>query len=340
MIPQSVMCLFAAGAIGVALMGCNRNSTAATSIAETFNDTQWLNGELRIIVNRAHYVTPAMSLHGGGTMSGQEWILMEFPSLNEATPSVRKKEFLRMGGGYHHSFALIGRSDLLIHKLRPLESDGQCTLFDPKAAKDISGPFPAARLFNRSRTASLTLIDGKTVILDTLSARTGEPKVVARPAWERVLERFQYGRLKGVLTEDKQFLVLLPQIESPSYVTSSNFVVEVFSTNGNAERWSIPLDRNWEKFVDAESVDGKVLLLSRRLAGNGTEDEVKLISMRGETLHSGRISAFTLDDLWDTERQEVVFPYYEGSGWKSELPQTFFLWNYASNSVQKISVKR
>jgi hypothetical protein len=163
---------------------------------------------------------------------------------------------------------------------------------------------------------------------------------LARPPWAAVLERLKYGRLKAVLTEDKHYLVLLPQIEFPSFITTSNFIVEVFSTNGTMDHWSIPLERNREKFVDAESVNGKILLLSSLLLDNGAKAEVKLLNMRGETLSSGSISAFTLDPLWSPRHQEVLFPYYETSSSALVLPRTFFLWNYSSNNVQRISLRR
>jgi hypothetical protein len=248
-----------------------------------------------------------------------------------------------MGGNYENMFLSIEGSDLLIHQQLPDATAQQFMLFDPSTGKDVSQPCPskpASWVFDRSRKACLTLEGDQAVILDTLSARTGEPRVLARPPWAHVLERLKYGRLKAILTEDKQYLVLLPQIEFPSFITTSNFIVEVFSTNGKTDHWSIPLERNREKFVDAESVDGKVLLLSRLLLDNGAQDEVKLINMQGETLCSGRISGFTSDHLWNPRNQEVLFLSYDMSSAVLELPRTFLLWNYSSNNVQRISLRR
>jgi hypothetical protein len=92
--------------------------------------------------------------------------------------------------------------------------------------------------------------------------------------------------------------------------------------------------------VDAELIDGKLLLLWRMLLSNGAEDGVELVNTAGETLYSGKISAFTVDHSWNTERHELIFPYYEGRGWDSETSRTFYVWNYSSNSVQRITVKR
>jgi len=330
--------LLAATAIGSLLAGCNQHSTD-----ETVDDTLRLNGELRVIVNRRQYVAPAVNFQGSGTMTKQEWALVTMPFPDQPGRLIKRRELLRMGGNYEHKFLSIEGCDLLIHQLSPDATGEQFMLFDPTTGKDISRPFPSApepSVFDRSRTACLTLEGKQAVILDTRSARTGEPSVLARPPWAAVLGRLKYGRLKAILTEDTQYLVLLPQIAFTSFITSSNFIVEVFSTNGNVDHWSIPLERNREKFVDAESVDGKILLLSRLLVDNGARDEVKLLTMQGETLYSGRIQASTLDSLWSPRQQEVLFPYCETSSSVLELPRTFVLWNYASNKVQRISLRR
>src|SRR6266498_428335 len=335
MIPRTSMRLFAGTALGVFLAGCNQHSTD-----ETVADTLRLNGELRIIVNVRHYVSPALNLHGSGTMTKQQWALVTIPFPHQPGRSIKGQEFLRMGGNYDHTFLSIEGSDLLIHQQLPDATAQQFMLFDPSTGKDVSQPCPskpASWVFDRSRTACLSLEGDQAVILDTLSARTGEPRVLARPPWAHALERLKYERLKAILTEDKQYLVLLPQIGSPSFITTSNFIVEVFSTDGKTDRWAIPLERNREKFVDAELVDGKILLLSRLLLDNGAQDEVKLINMQGETLCSGRISGFTSDHLWNLRNQEVLFPCYDMSSAVLEQPRTFFLWNYSSNKVQRIS---
>jgi len=332
------MRLFAATALGALLGGCNQHSTD-----ETVSDTLRLNGELRIIVNLRHYVSPALNVQGSGTMTKQEWALVTIPFPDQPGRSSKRHEFLRMGGNYEHLFLSIAGSDLLIHQRSPDATGQQFMLFDPTTGNDISKPCPSKPepwVFDRSRTACLTLEGKQAVILDTLSARTGEPRVLALPAWAAVLERLKYGRLNAVLTEDRHYLVLLPHIESPSFITKANFIVEVFSTNGNTDQWSIPLERNRERFVDAESVDGNVLLLSRALLDNGARDEVKLMNMRGETLRSASIAGFTLDHLWSPRNQEVLFPHYETSSAVLELPRTFSLWNYASNHVQRISLRR
>ena len=338
MIPRTIIELLAATAIGASFAGCNQHSTD-----ETVDDALRLNGELRIVVNRRHYVAPTLSVQGGGTMTKQEWALVTMPFPDQPGRSITRREFLRMGGNYEHLFLSIEGSDLLIHQLSPDATGEQFMLFDPTTGKDTSKPFPSEpepSVLDRSRTACLTLEGKQAVILDTLSARTGEPRVLARPPWAAVLERLKHGRLRAVLTEDKQYLVLLPRIGSPSFITTANFIVEVFSTNGNMDHWSIPLERNREKFVDAESVDGNILLLSRLLLDNGAKDEVKLIKMQGETLCSVSIPAFTLDPLWSPGHQEVLFPYYELSSASLKLPRTFFLWKYSSNDVQRIGLRR
>jgi hypothetical protein len=338
MILRTITMLVAATAIGGLLAGCNQHSTE-----ETVDDILRFNGDLRIIVNLRHYVAPALNIHGSGTMTKQEWALVTIPFPDQPGRFVNRREFLRMGGNYEHMFLSNEGSDLLIHQRSPDATGAQFMLFDPATGRDVSNPLPSKPeplVFDRSRTACLTLEGKQAVILDTLSAGTGEPRVLVRPPWAAVLERLKYGRIKAVLTEDKQYLVLLPHIESPSFITESNFIVEVFATNGNTEHWSIPLERNREKFVDAESVNGRILLLSRLPLDNGAKDEVKLLSMQGETLCSGKISGSTLDHLWCPKHQEVLFPYYEVSSAALKLPRTFVLWNYASNQVQRISLRR
>jgi hypothetical protein len=106
------------------------------------------------------------------------------------------------------------------------------------------------------------------------------------------------------------------------------------------ERWVLPIERKDGKFAGAELIEGRIFLMWRTLLPTGAEDGVELLSTQGKTLYSGRISAFTLEPLWSPKRNEVLFPYYEAEGWDRELPRTFYLWNYSSNTVQRISVRR
>jgi hypothetical protein len=217
-------------------------------------------------------------------------------------------------------------------------------LFDPTTGKDVSKAFPSELteqwLPNRSRTAGLTSEGKQLVLLDILSAAQGEPKVLARPLWGKALARLVYGKFTPVLTDDARHLVLLPYTRSGRNVGASNYVAEVWSIDGSMEKFSLPLDRKEGNFVDAEWIDGKIWLLWRALLSNGAEDAVELLNTAGQTLHSGKISAFTVNHSWNTERHEVLFPYYEGPGWDSETSRTFYVWNYSSNSVRRITVKR
>lgn len=264
------------------------------------------------------------------------------PFPDQTSRSTTKREFLRMSGNYDHMFTSINGSELLIHQFLPSVTERQFALFDPSTGKDIPTLFPskpARWVFNRSRTACLTLERNQAVILDTLSARHGDPKILARPPWGAAMERLKF-QINAVLTEDAQYLVLFPYITSSSYVVASNFTCEVWSTNGSVQKWTLPIERKEGKFVDAELIEGKILLLWRNLLPNGAEDGVELLNTQGEKLYSGKISAFTLDPLWSPKRHEVLFPYYEAEGWDRELPRTFYVWNYSSNAVQRISVKR
>ena len=157
----------------------------------------------------------------------------------------------------------------------------------------------------------------------------------------QVLDRLKYGWFTAVFTEDAEHLILFPYITSSSYVVASNFTCEVWSKNGGVEKFALPIEKKEGKFVDAEMVDGKVLLMWRKLLPNGAEDGVELLNAQGETLHSGKISAFTHGPLWRPKHQEVLFPYYEGPGWgDGELWRTYYLWNYSSNTVQQIKINR
>ena len=323
------------------------SSNLAAGTAPTFitaDDTIWVDGEIRSIVNHRYYVATAFS-HGSGTLTKQEWLMVTTPFPNQPGRSTEKREFLRMQGNPNpaisddHLFSFINGSDLLIHALNPpMGHGGQCLLFDPKVGKDVSKPF-SAWVFNRSRTACLTMEGNQVVILDTLSARTGDPKILSRPPWGAAMEQMKF-QINAVLTQDAQYLVLFPYITSSSYVVASNFTCEVWSTNGSVKKWTLPIERKEGKFVDAELIEGKVMLLWRNLLPNGAEDSVELLNTQGNTLHSGKISAFTLDPLWSPERHKILFPYYEAEGSDRALPQTFYVWNYSSNTVQRIGIKR
>jgi hypothetical protein len=275
-------------------------------------------------------------------MTSQEWIMVKTPFPDQPNLSTTKREFLRSGGHRNFFFSSIRGSDLLIRQTVAGGLERQFTLFDAASGKDVSKPFPTNPewwLFNRSRTACLTVEGGQPVILDTLSAQSGQPKVLARPRWP-LSDHTLYNGHSAALTDDAQFLVLFPYITSSSYVVASNFTCEVWSTNGTSEKWQLPIERKEGKFVDAELVDGKILLLWRGLLSNGAEDGVELLDKQGKSLHSGKISAFTHGPLWRLERQEILFPYYEGSGWDGEVSRTYYLWNYSSNTVQQIILKR
>jgi hypothetical protein len=212
----------------------------------------------------------------------------------------------------------------------------QFLLFDPTIGKDISKafpPMPSTWVFNRSRTACLALLEGKAVILDTLSANANKPKMTARPAWTQALQQVLRGS-KGVLTEDTQYLILLPpNMESLGHNrTASDLEVKVLSADGDAEICSIPLDRKWDRFMDAESINGKILILSEGIEG------LKLINMNGETVHAIKIPGYSFPDvLWNPARSEILCVAPGG------LPATgseFPLWNYESNMVQSVVLRR
>ena len=211
-------------------------------------------------------------------------------------------------------------------------------LFDAEKGKAVSNPIPFT-LFNRSRTAFVASDRTRAAIFNTLSALEGEPAMLAVTSWENQLDRLQFGRLKAVLSEDLQTLIFLPDLASPGDVTRSNFVVEVFSTDGATERWEIPLERNWESFVDAESIDGKIMVLSRILSRGGTAWDVKLTSMQGKTIHSQQIPAFTGDPVWNPGRHELIFPPLELFGLNPKPPYTFHVWDYRSNTVTSVRLE-
>jgi len=338
MTPQTTLVLFA-GAICALVVGCKQRTTS-----KTVDDKIWVNGELRVVVDTTHYVAPAFNFHGSGTRTKQEWTLITIPIPDQPNRATQKREFLRLEGDQDHFFSFIKGSDLLLHQVLSNMSARQLFLFDPKSGKDISKPYPSQPtewwLANRSRTACMLLEGKQAVIRDTLSAATGEPKQLARPPWAGVLERLKYGEYSAVLTEDACHFVLFSYTRSGRQVVASNFTAEVWSVHGSMEKFFLPLERKEGNFVDAELIGGKVILLWRTLLSNGAEDGVELVDLRGKTLHAGKISAFTMEHSWDAERDEMLFPYYEGPDWDAETSRTFYLWNYSSDSVQRITVKR
>ena len=336
---RKTLVLFVVVAIGAPVAGCKQHTAS-----KTVDDKLWVNGELRVVVDTTHYVAPVLSFHGSGTRTRQEWALITIPIPDRPNQATRKREFLRLDGDYDHFFSSIKGSDFLLHQIISNMSTRQLFLFDPKTGKDISQPFPAQPtewwLANRSRTACMILEGKQVVIRDTLSAATGEPKLLARPPWAGILERLKYGEYSAVLTDDARHLVLFPYTKSGRSVVASNFTSEVWSIDGSVEKFFLPLERKEGNFVDSELIGGKVMLLWRTLLSNGAEDGVELLDVQGESLHAGKISAFTVEHSWDVERGEMLFPYYEGPGWNSDSSRTFYLWNYSSNSVRRITVKR
>jgi hypothetical protein len=338
---QRILILCAAMLACMSFAGCKRH----TRLKDT-DDTLWKDGELRIIFHTDDYVAPFSQMHGSGTLTRQDWELVELPFSDQPGRSTKRHKLFHVDGDVTQFFRAIEDSDLLIHQVAS-GSDvfaQRFFLFDPISGKDVSNPFPSAPTerfwFNRSRKACLMVEGNQSVIRDTLSAKMGEPRVLARPPWAPVFERLKYGGYTPVFTEDAGHLVLMPYITSPSYVVASNFTCEVWSTNGSVQKFSLPIERKEGKFVDAEMVDGQILLMWRTLLPNGAEDGVELLNAKGETLYSGKISAFTHGPLWRPGRHEVLFPYYQGTGWDGELWRTYYLWNYASNTVQRISVTR
>ena len=335
------LALFAVAAFVVVLAGCKQRTTFKDA-----DDTLWVDGELRVIFYKRLYVAPFMNFHGSGELTKQQWEMVKMPFPDQPGRSTTRHELFRVDGGITHFFSSVGDSDLLIHQVmsNPSGFERQYFLFDPATGKDVSNPFPSVpveRLWlNRSRRAWLTIEGKQAVIRDTLSARTGEPKVLARPPWFAVLERLKYGEYSAVFADDARHMILFPYTKSGRLVVESNYTAEVWSVDGAVEKFFLPLERKEGEFVDAELIDGQVLLMWRNLLSNGAEDGVELLNTKGETLHAGKISAFTHGPLWSPKHHEVLFPYYEGTGWDGELWRTYYLWNYSSNTVQQIKIKR
>jgi len=314
----------------LAFAGCSTES--AVSIA----DRQWANGQLRFIVNSRHYKRENSSLGGGSSrMTGQEWKLITYSFPKRAGQSSTSREFLRMRGESYTWFLSIGGSDLMIHENGSVGryTERQFTLFDPNTGTDISNPFPpkpAPRVFNRSRTACLTLKEGKAVVYDTLSIGSDEPKVWERPKWTEALKRTIYpGWIKPVLTEDAQHLVLLPWIDAGFFLYVTNFNVQVLSTNGAVASWPliaswpVPLEKMSQRFLDAETIDKQIRILwSNNDCGT---NELRLLNAEGETVRSIKTTAYVGEDVvWNPQSQNVLFPTLGD----------YSIWNYSLNAMQ------
>ncbi len=249
-----------------------------------------------------------------------------------------------MTGEGYTCLLLIGGSDLMIREsgLLGRRAERQFTLFDPNIGKDISNPFPpepAPLVYNRSRTACLTLKGGKAVVYDTLSAGIGEPKISERPKWTEPLKRTRHnGWIKPVLTEDTQYLVLLPWIDAAFFDYVTNFNVQVLSTNGEVASWPlitsrippgpVQLEKMAQRFLDAELIDNEIRILWYN-NDRGT-NELRLLNMKGETVRSIKTSAYVGVDTelnsssWNPPSSSVLFP----------LLIDYSIWNYSSNTIQ------
>jgi hypothetical protein len=313
-----------------AFVGCGTDSYTEVT------DRQWANGQLKFIVNSRHYETYNSSLAGGSSrMTGQEWKLITHSFPKRAGQSTTSREFLRMTGEGYTGLLLISGSDLMI---RESGSDGrraerQFTLFDPNIGKDISNPFPPEPeplVYNRSRTACLTLKGGKAVVYDTLSVGIGEFKISERPRWTEVLKRTRNnGWIKPILTEDTQFLVLLPWIDAGFFGNVNNFNIQVFSTNGEVASWPlitsrpVPLENMSQRFLDAELIDKQIRILwSNNDCGT---NELRLLNAEGEIMRSIKTTAYVDEDVvWNPQSQNVLFPTLGD----------YSIWNYSLNAMQ------
>ena len=317
------------------LSGCSTDSFTETT------DREWANGQLRFIVNSRHYELVGSSLAGGShRITGQEWKLITYSFPKRTGQSTTSREFLRMTGEDYSWFWLIGGSDLMIHEIGSVgrRADGQFTLFDPKTGKDISNPLPpepAPLVYNRSRTACLTLKEGKAVVYGTFSVGTGEPKVSERPKWTEALKRTRHnGWIRPVLTEDTEYLVLLPWIDSGFFSNVRNFNIQVFSTNGEVASWPldtsrpITIEKMAQCFLDAELIDNGIQILWYK-EYQGT-NELKLLNVKGETVRSIKPTTSIEVDLelnpscWDPKNNSVLFP----------TPTGYSIWDYSSNTFQ------
>jgi hypothetical protein len=304
---SAVLRLFTMAALSVGLVGCKVPSNFDLPVG-----SQWSHGEFRIIVRRAHYLEPIISDEGRGNVTWVKWILVT----HQTNHSLQKREFLKAGGRSENWFVLIKDSDYLIHSFGE-----NSALFDPETGKDVSKPFARARLYNRSGTECLTMVNGETVLLDTLSAFNGDPKALARPPWAGTLDKLKFTGITTIYAEDAQHLLLISTI-------SSNLIVDMYSTSGSQEHWSIPL----EGFRDADVVDGKVILLTRVRLANGAEDQLRLKNAQGETLSEVIIPAAG-GICWTPSQHEVLI---------SSGPEfsTYQVWNYDSNTIRDITFRK
>jgi hypothetical protein len=276
-------------------------------------------------------------------MTGQEWKLITHSFPKRPDQSTTSREFLRMTGEGYTWFLLIGGSDLMIHESGPVgrRAERQFALFDPGIGKDISNAFPpepAPLVYNRSRTACLTLKGGRAVVYDTLSAGAGEPKISERPRWTEALKRTRNnGWIKPILTEDTQYLVILPWIDAAFFDYITNFNVQVLSTNGEVASWPlitskippgpVQLEKMAQRFLDAEHIDDEIRILWYNWHG-GT-NELRLLNEKGEAVRSIKTSAYVGTDTelnpssWNPPSNSVVFP----------LPIDYSIWNYSSNTI-------
>jgi hypothetical protein len=286
-VPQSAGLLVALFLFSGVLAGCS----SGTEAPQVVDDNLWANGQLISIVETQHY-SPNAGSHSGYSeesdhLSGKDWSLFIFPFPSPSGHPTRRNHFAQMtGANYLDGFTAIAGSDLLIHQVGAI-SEEQLFVFDPGTSQDISKPFPSEaepHVFNRSRTACLGLDQRGAVVYDLLSARAGALKISPRPQWTTVMMGWEGrgGRAHPVLSEDAQHLIVLPRFESPSYINASNFFVEAYSINGEKEVWTIPVNRNWEQFVDAEWLDGKVALLTTLNGPGKLATDLKLVNMQGE----------------------------------------------------------
>jgi hypothetical protein len=336
-ITKKALPIWGALVLCITIVGCGTTYNTAF-------DEQWADGQLRTVIQTRHYSPPPFSFkitysENSEKLTSEKWSEITVPLPNPSGKFLNKHEFLHRGGkpeleGSAQTFTLIRGTNLLIHRFLSemwVLGTQQFTVFDPITGKDISNPFPpspARCIFNRSGTICLTAVSGTPVIVDVLSAQTGNPKILAKPPWVGVFRRLEFERLRGFLTDDGQYLVLLPHIESSSYIKRSNFNAEVWSVNGNKEVWPIPLDRKDESFVDAEIVDGKVLILSRMMKNgdvNADSEGFKLINIQGKTVLSTNVPAARTGPIWDPSRNEILF-------------SPFYIWNYKSNTMQRVSI--
>ena len=284
-----------------------------------------------------------MAMCSSGKLIGQKWEMAVVPYPSRSSSFTGVSTLLSVKDDSSHSFHVVQSSDLLIH-----ESGSQFWLFDPRTKKDVLLPFPSKPAdrywFNRSRTACLVLQGDQVVIIDTLSAQSGEPKILSRPPWGRDLQRlisYQYStngfHHPVILTEDASKLLLIPYWKNTG-VGTPNFTGEIWNTNSTKDKFTIPTELKEGNLLDAELIDGEILLMWRNYLSKEGVDGVKLLNTRGEILYSGIISATTHGNLWNIKRHQMLFPHWTGSGSDGELWSIYYLWDYKSNSARKINL--